>query len=115
MIFLLALLPFQFVWGAAASYCQHEQGSEVSHFGHHFHKHQGKVTKASDGSVDKFKQPGFEDADCISCHMSCAAVLSDASMSLQAVQTSHGVPTVGHAYSRLLVPSIDRPKWDALH
>ena len=49
VMLLLAVLPFQFVWGAAAAYCQHEQGSEVTHFGHHFHKHQAKVGKTSAG------------------------------------------------------------------
>ena len=111
VIFLLALLPFQFVWGAAAGYCQHEQGSEVTHFGHHFHRHQAKAVKASDGSADAAKQPVGEDADCMSCHMSCASVVSEATVSLRADQVEQVVPTVGHAYTRLLVPSIDRPKW----
>lgn len=114
VIFLLALLPFQFVWGAAAGYCQHEQGSEVTHFGHHFHKHQAKVVKASDGSGDSVKQPVGDDADCMSCHMSCASVVSNASLGLRADQVEQVVPTVGREYTLLIVPSIDRPKWAAL-
>ena len=51
VMLLLAVLPFQFVWGAAAAYCQHEQGSEVTHFGHHFHKHQVVKTVAAEDSI----------------------------------------------------------------
>ena len=85
LIFLLAVLPFQFVWGAAAGYCRHEQGSEVSHFGHHLHKHQSKASETSDGiGGQRPSRFGGEDADCIACHMSCASVVSDASLNLRA-------------------------------
>lgn len=114
VIFLLAVLPFQFVWGAAAGYCQHEQGSEVSHFGHHLHKHQSKASDASDSSADNAKQAGGEDADCIACHMSCASVVSDTSLNLRAAEVEHLVATSASAYARLLVPSIERPKWVSL-
>lgn len=114
LIFLLMVLPFQFVWGAAAGYCQHEQGSEVSHFGHHLHKHESTAAKTSDGLADNTKQAGGEDADCIACHMSCASVVSDASLNLRTAEVEHLVATTVFAYARLLVPSIDRPKWVAL-
>ena len=114
VIFLLALLPFQFVWGAAAGYCRHEQGSDVSHFGHHLHKHQSKASETSNGSADNAKQGGGEDADCIACHMSCASAVSDASLNLRAAEVEHLVATTAGAYARLLVPSIERPKWVAL-
>jgi len=113
VMLLLAVLPFQFVWGAAAAYCQHEQGSEVTHFGHHFHKHQAKVGKTSAGTVDASKQPAGDDADCVACHMSCASVLSETKPSQRVDQAEQAVPSEGHAYSRLLVPSIDRPNWVA--
>lgn len=111
VIFLLALLPVQFVWGSAAVYCQHEQGNEVSHFGHHIHKHQGKVTKSVDSSADKSKLVSGEDADCVSCHLSCAPVVSDVRLRVLADEMTQAAPTVQRAYSRLLVASIDRPKW----
>ncbi|MGQ3051933.1 MAG: cation efflux protein, CzcI family [Roseateles sp.] len=114
LIFLLAVLPFQFVWGAAAGYCRHEQGSEVSHFGHHLHKHQSKASETSDSSADNAKLFGGEDADCIACHMSCASVVSDARLNLRATEVEHLVATTASAYARMLVPSIDRPKWAAV-
>jgi hypothetical protein len=114
LIFLLAVLPFQFVWGAAAGYCQHEQGVDVSHFGHHAHKHAGKVGKAADVSGEKSEQVGGDDADCIACHMSCVTFVSETQFLLSADQVAHEVPTVRRDHSRLLVPSIERPKWAEL-
>lgn len=114
LTFLLAVLPFQFVWGAAAGYCQHEQGTEVSHFGHHAHKHAGKFVKTSDASADKSQQGGADDADCIACHMSGGTVMSDAQTLPRVDQIAQPVTTVRGAHSRLLVPTIDRPKWASL-
>jgi len=68
LIFLLAILPLQYSWAAAAVYCQHEK-TPSTHFGHHTHEHheqagdtdhkgnhQGKIAKA--------------DNDCGVCHLS---------------------------------------------
>lgn len=45
--FLLFVVPFQLVWGAAAPYCAHEAAASAKkHFGHHEHKHQA-VTRSS--------------------------------------------------------------------
>jgi len=117
LIFLLAVLPFQFVWGAAAGYCQHEQGVDVSHFGHHAHKHAGKAGKAgkaADVSGEKSEQVGGDDADCIACHMSCVTFVSETQFLLSADQGAHEVPTALREHSRLLVPSIERPRWAEL-
>lgn len=114
VIFLLVLLPVQFVWGAAAVYCQHEQGNEVSHFGHHLHKHQGKVTKSVDGSSDKTKLVSGEDVDCVSCHLSCAPVVSDVRLRVLADEMTQAAPAAQRAHSWLLVEAIDRPKWTDL-
>ena len=51
--------------------------------------------------------------DCVACHMSCASVLSETKPSQRVDQVEQAVPSEGHAYSRLLVPSIDRPNWVA--
>lgn len=53
--FLLFVVPFQLVWGAAAPYCAHEAGiSAKKHFGHHEHKHQadGEITSATEDADD---------------------------------------------------------------
>ncbi|MBI2750463.1 MAG: hypothetical protein HYX43_14355 [Burkholderiales bacterium] len=112
VIFMLSLLPFQFVWGAAASYCQHEQGVGVRHFGHHVHKHQGKVLKTSGESTsDKKTIAGDDDPDCASCHLTCVSpVLHTA----QWVSSEPGAPL--HAAPSSEQPAyipyaIERPNW----
>lgn len=62
LIFLMVLMPLQSAWSAAASVCAHETGSDVSHFGHHPHKHEGAKantdTEKADGSA-------------LGCHSDC--------------------------------------------
>jgi hypothetical protein len=53
--FLLFVVPFQLVWGAAAPYCAHETSvSAKKHFGHHEHKHQagGEIVSATEDADD---------------------------------------------------------------
>jgi len=62
-ILLLVVVPFQFAWGAAAVYCQHEQGTTVQHFGHHVHQHQNADENSS--HAGKLSQLH---TDCGYCH-----------------------------------------------
>jgi cytochrome c553 len=63
LILLLFILPFQFSWAAAGSYCQHEQGAGAHHFGHHAHQHQINADTPQDKS-----EAGKMHADCNACH-----------------------------------------------
>ena len=73
-IFLLILLPAQLTWAAAAGYCQHETDKQVSHFGHHEHKHQGAKLKAGGTEPsDAAGNLGALDDDCAVCHLGCVA------------------------------------------
>jgi hypothetical protein len=65
LIFLLALLPFQFSWAAAAVYCQHEDEPASMHLGHHSHKHDAK----SDASEEADNQLAAH-GDCGYCQLS---------------------------------------------
>jgi hypothetical protein len=61
--FLLFVVPFQLVWGAAAPYCAHETGvSTKKHFGHHEHKHQADT-----------------------CHLGCSAFMPAATSAVDAL------------------------------
>lgn len=73
-ILLLVVVPFQFAWGAAAVYCQHEQGASVQHFGHHTHQHHNV-----NGKSDHIGTLSQQHKDCGYCH-----ALSPASMSATA-------------------------------
>ncbi|MGH6625632.1 MAG: hypothetical protein ACRECD_03645 [Burkholderiaceae bacterium] len=92
--FLLFVVPFQIVWGAAAPYCAHDSTAVAKkHFGHHEHRHQadGQVASAEGDSADA---SGTYHADCESCHLGTSVTLpphtlSIPAMALGAIQGCH--------------------------
>lgn len=101
------LLPYQFAWSVAASYCEHETESrQTQHFGHHQHAHQG----ATDQSGGKLAA----DNDCGVCHGGAFAIESDVarcptSCSAEAAAARRPAP-LGSALAR----APDRPQWRRL-
>lgn len=102
------LLPFQFAWGAAAAYCQHETTIESSkHFGHHEHVHKTDQKAA--------ESKPLVDNDCGTCHATCSVVASEAVDCL-------GTPAVAKqlivsspdAHASALARAPDRPQWPRL-
>ncbi len=70
LIFMIAMLPIQWVWAAAATTCQHDNCASTAHFGHHAHNHDaGKTAGASSGEPGL---PGSDHADCGVCQLSAA-------------------------------------------
>lgn len=113
--FLLAVLPFQFVWGAAAEYCQHEGGDQVSHFGHHIHMHgQNTADSSSHGTSDGKGQPAADDADCICCHLSCASPLPAPLVTISVDEAGQPFAQLCTAHAALFAAAIDRPNWALL-
>lgn len=110
-IIMLVLLPIQFVWGAATGYCQHEEQSAASHFGHHVHKHQGKSGKTSESDKEAKNAFGGADPDCPDCHLaSIPPVMWWANLS----SPEPGDPLWGVSSARqpAYIPySIERPNW----
>lgn len=84
LIFLLAVLPLQYAWSAAAAYCGHEQ-EKSQHFGHHAHQHKAEASHDGDGNANgdgdghtggKGKPPKVKvHADCAVCHHAVQASL----------------------------------------
>ncbi|MCE1250424.1 MAG: hypothetical protein LWW82_06810 [Comamonadaceae bacterium] len=76
LLVLLAFLPLQSIWAAAAGYCSHEQAPAAVHFGHHGHPHHGAAADTDGahggGTPGKIAQVGA-DLDCHSCHGSANA------------------------------------------
>ena len=114
-IFLLVLMPFQFTWGAAAAYCEHESSSEASHFGHHVHSHadvgqqaQGKKPQPSDKT--KLGKASL-DNDCGTCHLSAAKPVSGSSMALAnlSAQVMRGLSE--QVFSTRAPDHPERPNW----
>lgn len=110
VIFLLAVLPFQFAWGAAAGYCQHEQDGGISHFGHHVHKHQTKANEPAEVPGDADSGNGL-DADCLMCHLCFAVPVAAVPDSAENERASQAAQSAQSGYARLLVAAIYRPNW----
>lgn len=112
VIFMLSLLSSQFVWGAAAGYCQHEQGAAIGHFGHHDHKHQGKVNKTAAATTpDGTAGVGDEDPDCASCHLSCVSPVTHG-IARPASDPGKALPAApGSAHPARIPCVIERPNW----
>jgi hypothetical protein len=73
LILTLAILPFQVTWAAVATYCQHEQIVQSSHFGHHEHEHEHEQ-HAQTGKEQKDSSNKFH-SDCLNCHGLVAALV----------------------------------------
>ncbi|MBN8489902.1 MAG: hypothetical protein J0M00_00515 [Burkholderiales bacterium] len=83
LVFMLLVLPVQFVWAAAAPYCAHEAAAAASkHPGHHQHVHQGGSDAAKAG--DDGGGLGANHTDCASCHAGATAALPLSSAKLGA-------------------------------
>lgn len=116
LIFLLVLLPLQFVWAAASPYCRHEQTATVQHVGHHEHAH-GKSKSAaaySESTVITSDVNPTSDSDCEYCHHSaCKPVVLEVSTVAQIARSERQVSTDSVP---TLPPSddIERPNWSQL-
>jgi len=109
---MLSLLPFQFVWGAAASYCQHEQGAGVRHFGHHAHKHQGKVLKvAGESASDSKNFTADDDPDCAGCHLSCVSPVMQAAAWFSPEPRASLRAAPSNEQPAYIPSVIERPNW----
>jgi hypothetical protein len=113
ILLLLAVLPYQFVWGAAAAYCGHESGTEVSHFGHHAHKHQNnKATPSTnDCAPDDAGSPLVDDADCDYCHWGCGHALAWGQLTLAALDAPRLIATTAQVPLLAMPALIERPDW----
>jgi hypothetical protein len=104
------LLPLQFAWGAAASYCQHEPAREVSqHFGHHEHVH--KAGAATDGKKSADTKLAA-DNDCTACHAAGSAAPSESAAGMEpSVATRRMTFPSAPSLSSALARAPDRPQW----
>lgn len=112
LIFLLAVLPLQFAWGAAVTYCRHEQGAAVGHFGHHSHKHQAEAKGETQSvSADQKVNPLADDPDCVAHHMGCVPPIGRSPPLLTAELSADLVFRDAIAEAASPPVSIERPKW----
>lgn len=105
VVFLMLVMSFQMAWAVPSSYCQHEQGVAVQHFGHHTHQHQ------DNGKAHPGKVPGSLDDDCAYCHLG-GVILPSAWFSVVALPLlSVSFSSNLEAMSSLPAREPERPKW----
>lgn len=116
MFLLLAWLPLQSSWAAAAVYCVHESNpAQVQHVGHHEHHH-GQAATADDRAHDAGSKTGLGggDFDCGCCHGACSGLLAAPqalTLSLAALPPLRVV--TGHVVSGP-AERPERPRWASL-
>ncbi|WP_066338667.1 hypothetical protein [Azohydromonas lata] len=100
LVLLIALLPFQAIWAAAANACGHEHaGGSKAHFGHHEHVHKAAAAADRDASDEGGTADWSCGAECSTCQgHGWSAALLDWSTSL----TQSGPGFVPTAYQRFL-------------
>ena len=105
-IFLALVLPMQFAWAAAATYCPHEPPSvKAAHFGHHEHEHKSDVQPAVDGKVAL-------DDDCGICHaVGTPAVVPSSAHGVGVVHVTEVRDTPSQSYISAQPRPPDRPQW----
>lgn len=116
-LLLLFILPLQFTLAAAAAYCQHEQGPDVRHFGHHVHVHQADAgaqkTAKSAKDNGKTTPPTTADYDCGICHLGTVQPVS-VEFTLRTVLASPDVPQSRvHRLGTRDPDRLERPNWRA--
>jgi hypothetical protein len=108
-IFLLLLLPLQFSWAAAASYCGHEtSASAAQHFGHHAHAHQQGDAPADDAASNDDGAPAA-DRDCDYCNLFGAKPLIPKLLSFAAPSGGCSAEATPAAYESHIPDGLERP------
>lgn len=107
-ILLLALLPLQSAWTAVGSYCEHEQGSDAGHFGHHAHAH-----KANDHEEPKTPSSKAH-PDCAACMLHVKTLAAITLDLLTAPATSPPAAAPHQAVGQTPYARTERPKWAGL-
>lgn len=113
IVLLLAVLPWQWAWSAAAPYCRHEAVPGASHPGHHAHRHDhvASISSAADQDSAGDLSGSVQDLDCTACHGAAMQASHLAAM------TVHEVVVRAFASTPLPLSSsdppceVERPKW----
>ena len=108
-LLLIAFLPFQATWAAAAAYCQHETGTAAqAHFGHHEHVH---ADTGDNGGAKKAVH-----ADCAVCHMIALQAVLGGTPEMSGAGIAHDAqfPSLPVFLAAAPVSLPERPQWRAL-
>lgn len=113
VLLLVFVLPVQFVWAAAATYCGHESQATAFHLGHHAPMKKASVPDAGDHGKAKASQSGSIDVEHADCSFSHASLLqlgspTDGLLTVDAAVFSSSSASV---FLSRTIQEIDRPKW----
>lgn len=114
LIFLVALLPMQFSWAAAASYGHHERVADAAqHLGHHEHQRDAAAVSAdtADAGLNSTATSGVAEADCGTCHAGCCTALVQSDLLLLAELPSETHGTIALRLSSQPASLPERPNW----
>lgn len=106
-VLLLVIVPFQFAWSAASTYCGHEAGTDAPHFGHHQHQvkaHSGDKTQSA-----KLKQIADGDDGCIGCHVNLAQKSASVKVPVIAMRRIRPRDIGPRTYRSPIPPGLERP------
>lgn len=105
-ILLLVSLLFQASLAMALTYCQHEEGREAQHFGHHAHQHKASSDEDDKSNINMKMHP-----DCESCHSSCFNVFFSSQQKLPFPDNASTFHTENTHYLSYISDSLERPSW----
>jgi hypothetical protein len=109
LILLLVMLPFQFSWAIAGTYCAHEEAA-APHFGHHVHQHDD--TRDGDTRDDGKHEAKIQaDTDCDYCHHAPSNVIAPAARALAHPGQAAHILADSPRYSSHIPDLIPRPDW----
>ena len=111
LILLLAFMPLQSIWAAAAGYCSHEETPGAAHFGHHVHQHHEDGDGAKAGT-DLAK--AALDMDCHACHGMSNALHQDAGVTPLWAQDLQLAPPLRFTLPTPRPQRPERPNWRPL-
>lgn len=106
-VLLLVLVPFQFAWSAAATYCGHEAGSGAPHFGHH--QHHAKAQLDDKAQSAKLKQIADGDDNCVGCHVSLAQQSDGVQLPAILTRSVRPLDLGSRSYRSPIPPGLERP------
>ena len=112
LILLLAFMPLQSIWAAAAGYCSHEAAPSTAHFGHHVHQHHGDGDGDGDGEkAGTSLAKAASDMDCHACHGTGGGLAHSASTQAIVVAVAHPPGQAAPAWPPAPLTRPERPNW----
>ena len=107
LIFIMVLLPFQWVWAAAASTYSHESTVSTPEFGQHAHEHVAEQVSAGANADQGLL--GADHPDCGVCHFWAAMACATATLQPVSMWAYERIGTATPAFNSHVPAGPERP------